>query len=143
MATAPQEESLVCAQCYMERGPVVDLLTRRCFHPSQKLHFNSPRLMIPTSRIPPSPPSIANASRGERRMEVRPVPANLLVARFHMCKFSPPNTCRMRDACTYAHSEEELKAWNNRRMRVGKLLYQSNRCIYHSCMWSYGQQQYS
>ena len=120
MAT-PQGESLVCAQCYMERGPVVDLFTHGCFYPHQSSHLKAPRLAISTSHVPPSPQAASGVVYKER--QVRPPPTNCLrVTRFHLCKFRPPITCRSGDLCTYAHSEEELKAWN-RHAFVGKLPY--------------------
>ena len=117
MAT-PQGESLVgpllvCAQCYMERGPVVDLFTHRCFYPRRSSHLTAPRLAIPTSHVSPSP----QATSDER--QVRPSPTNL--RGFRLCKFRPPNRCWNGDLCTYAHSEEELKAWNRHALIVGKL----------------------
>ena len=112
MAT-PQDESLVlvCAQCqcYMERGSVVDLFTHRCFNPRRSSHLTATRLAIPTSHAPPSPQATG---------EVRPSPTNLRV--FRLCEFRPPNRCWNGDLCTYAHSDEELKAWN-RQAVVGKL----------------------
>ena len=113
MAT-PQGESLVCAQC----GPVVDLFTHRCFYPRRSSHLNAPRLAISTPYVPPSPQVTSDVVPEERR--VRPPPTNL--PRFRLCRFRPPSTCWNGDLCTYAHSEEELKAWNHHAVD-GKLPY--------------------
>lgn len=132
MAT-PGRESLVCARCYKERGPVMDLFVQRCFYPRESSHRNAPRLQISTLSAHMFP------TISHRERQVRPVPANVSVSRFRLCKFSPPNTCRNGDLCTYAHSEEELKAWN-RHTSVGKLPYPCSQmcyCVQRVYQWSY------
>ena len=47
-----------------------------------------------------------------RSCGVRPMPNVRPVTRFRLCDFRPPRVCRWGDACTFAHSEEELNVWN-------------------------------
>ena len=116
MATPNGE--LVCAKCYMEYGPVTDLLCRKCFFPVP--HQNEPRLVVPLVQLGRSPPvgqSSFKASEGAGRApRVRPVPP-IPVFRFRLCEWRPPRTCRRGDLCTYPHNEEELRVWNEAKNR--------------------------
>ena len=52
------------------------------------------------------------AGRMRRFCGVRPMPNVCPITRFRLCDFRPPRVCRWGDACTFAHSEEELNVWN-------------------------------
>lgn len=111
MATATRNETLVCAECYVKYGPATgELLHRKCFYP--RPHQNVPRLVVQLGHSPPVGHDTFKASDGPGRSpRVRPVPP-IPVFRFRLCEWRPPRKCRRGDQCTFPHSEEELKVWN-------------------------------
>ena len=111
----PSHSRLVCELCLMEYGHISDLFDRGCFFPN--MHENASRMVIPASgRRAPS--IIHKESRVTKpQARVRPVPS-VPVIRFCMCNFLPPQVCRMGDKCTFPHSSEELRAWNNAKRRT-------------------------
>ena len=94
----------------MEYGPIKGLVQRGCFFPH--MHENASRLVIPAT-CPQAPSTTHTESRvGKRQTSVRSVPS-VPVFRFRMCKFLPPQVCRLGDSCTFPHSHEERRAWND------------------------------